>query len=119
MRAIDIHIASTHSILLCYFFIHCSIIAQFRIPYYEKGHKINPEEINGIKLELFIFDAFYYSNNFLVYQVPAHEEFSPLKNPDSAGKDCFSTCVNAYKNTHWIRDACNFVLSEKEKNEAS
>lgn len=43
------------------------------------GELARPASPNGIKLEKFIFDAFYYSKNFLIWQVYEEKEFSPLK----------------------------------------
>uniref|UniRef100_A0A914HFG1 UDP-N-acetylglucosamine diphosphorylase n=1 Tax=Globodera rostochiensis TaxID=31243 RepID=A0A914HFG1_GLORO len=85
-------------------------VARKRIPFWDPNLKtaVQPSEPNGIKLERFIFDAFTLSKTGLLWQVPAVEEFSPLKNPESAGVDCLSTCVHALKEPHaqWIREAC-------------
>ena len=43
------------------------------------GQLVRPSSPNGIKLEKFIFDAFYYSKDFLIWQVDPEKEFSPLK----------------------------------------
>ena len=48
------------------------------------GQLVRPSSPNGIKLEKFIFDAFYYSKNFLIWQVDAEKEFSPLKVPTTS-----------------------------------
>ena len=44
----------------------------------------------------------------MVWQVPTVEEFSPLKNHESVGRDCLSTCLRDFHgpNGKWIRDAC-------------
>lgn len=43
----------------------------------------------------------------MVWEVPREAEFSPLKNAESAGKDCATTCREDISNLHseWIRDA--------------
>uniref|UniRef100_A0A183CN45 UDP-N-acetylglucosamine diphosphorylase n=1 Tax=Globodera pallida TaxID=36090 RepID=A0A183CN45_GLOPA len=85
-------------------------MARKRIPFWDPKLKktVQPTEPNGIKLERFIFDAFTLSKDVLLWQVPAEEEFSPLKNPESAGVDCLSTCLRALQEPHaqWIREAC-------------
>lgn len=57
---------------------------------------------------LFKFNKIQILRNFLCWQVPSVEEFSPLKNPDSTGRDCLSTCLQSLHSQHgkWIRDAC-------------
>lgn len=52
----------------------------------ETGLQVSPTSNNGIKLELFIFDVFPFTERMAVLEVPRSEEFSPLKNatgPDS------------------------------------
>ncbi|KAI3421028.1 hypothetical protein GPALN_014655 [Globodera pallida] len=93
-------------------------VARKRIPFWDPKLKktVQPTEPNGIKLERFIFDAFTLSKNVLLWQVPAEEEFSPLKNPESAGVDCLSTCLRALKEPHaqWIREACIDAQKKEE-----
>jgi UDP-N-acetylglucosamine/UDP-N-acetylgalactosamine diphosphorylase len=53
----------------------------------ETGEIVKPTTSNGIKLELFIFDVFPFSERMSVLEVERASEFSPLKNktgPDSA-----------------------------------
>uniref|UniRef100_A0A915DK35 UDP-N-acetylglucosamine diphosphorylase n=1 Tax=Ditylenchus dipsaci TaxID=166011 RepID=A0A915DK35_9BILA len=68
-------------------------VARKKIPHIDMktGELVVPQQPNGIKLEQFIFDSFYYSQQFLIWQVPKESEFSPLKNPNSAGVDCINT----------------------------
>jgi len=94
-------------------------VARKKVPFVDlrSGELVRPSQPNGIKLEKFIFDAFYYSKNFLVWQVPPESEFSPLKNPDSAGKDCLSTCRRDLSRNHrrWLLDAGLISNEEEEK----
>ncbi|UJR33156.1 hypothetical protein I4U23_020613 [Adineta vaga] len=68
-------------------------IAKKKIPSIGKdGKRIDkPTEINGIKLEKFVFDVFSCAKNFFVWEVRRDEEFSPLKN-GSGTKDTAVTC---------------------------
>uniref|UniRef100_A0A0N5AH44 UDP-N-acetylglucosamine diphosphorylase n=1 Tax=Syphacia muris TaxID=451379 RepID=A0A0N5AH44_9BILA len=65
-----------------------------KIPYFDGTKIVKPATPNGIKLELFVTDTFEYARNFYLWEVQRDAEFSPLKNPDAAGKDCLSTCLN-------------------------
>uniref|UniRef100_A0A1I8AXI4 UDP-N-acetylglucosamine diphosphorylase n=1 Tax=Meloidogyne hapla TaxID=6305 RepID=A0A1I8AXI4_MELHA len=69
-----------------------------RIPFWDPGYGKNIEPIgeNGIKKERFISDAFVHAKNFMVWQVPREDEFSPLKNSNSEGVDFLSTCVRDF-----------------------
>lgn len=68
-------------------------VAKKRIPFLdENGATATPTNINGIKLELFIFDVFPLAERWLVLEVNREGEFAPVKNepgnpvdsPDSA-----------------------------------
>lgn len=67
-------------------------VAKKKIPYVDsKGLRTAPQTPNGIKIEKFVFDVFQFSKNFAVWEVERDEEFSALKNNDSAKQDCPST----------------------------
>lgn len=76
-------------------------VAKKKIPFIDNsGKRIQPEKPNGIKIEKFVFDVFEFAENFVTFEVPRDEEFSALKNADSAGKDCASTSRNDIYNLH-------------------
>lgn len=86
----------------------------FHLPYHRASKKIahvladgsllKPSVPNGIKLEQFVFDVFDRSKNFYIWEVEREDEFSPLKNAESAGRECLSTCKRdlAFLNKKWL-----------------
>jgi UDP-N-acetylglucosamine/UDP-N-acetylgalactosamine diphosphorylase len=64
-------------------------IARKKIPFIdlESGELIKPTKNNGMKLEMFVFDVFPYTERFAVLEVARHEEFSPLKNAPGSSSD--------------------------------
>ncbi|KAG8141928.1 hypothetical protein E2320_006584 [Naja naja] len=58
----------------------------------EEGRRVQPLEPNGIKLEKFVFDVFPFAKE---------EEFSPLKNADTAARDTPTTARRSILSQHY------------------
>lgn len=54
------------------------------------GAPVKPEKANGVKFELFVFDALPFAKNPLVIETRRADDFSPVKNAD--GVDSPKTC---------------------------
>lgn len=61
----------------------------------EKGRQIKPEKPNGIKFEMFVFDALPMANSPVIIEGFRGDEFSPVKNAE--GLDSPLTCKNHQK----------------------
>jgi UDP-N-acetylglucosamine/UDP-N-acetylgalactosamine diphosphorylase len=68
-------------------------IARKKIPTVDlsTGELIKPAAPNGMKLELFVFDVFPFTNSLCVLEVDRAEEFSALKNAPGSKADCPET----------------------------
>ena len=54
------------------------------------GQPVKPEKANGVKFEMFVFDALPFANNSIVIETGRADDFSPVKN--AAGVDSPQTC---------------------------
>jgi len=54
------------------------------------GNPVKPEKANGVKFEMFVFDAIPYARNSIVIETARADDFSPVKN--AAGVDSPQTC---------------------------
>ena len=78
-------------------------VARKKIPHVSQDGQdtITPDAINGIKLELFIFDVFPAAQDSIaVLQGDRSRDFAPLKNAPGTGKDCPETSVVALSSLH-------------------
>ncbi|ESO91739.1 hypothetical protein LOTGIDRAFT_233335 [Lottia gigantea] len=99
-------------------------IAKKKIPYVnEEGKSCKPEKPNGIKMEKFVFDVFQFctDKDFAVWEVLREEEFSPLKNANTAEKDNATTCCRAIYDLHikYIERAGGNVVKNNPKKSPS
>jgi UDP-N-acetylglucosamine/UDP-N-acetylgalactosamine diphosphorylase len=57
--------------------------AEKKIPYCDdEGNTVTPEEPNGVKFEMFVFDALPMAENPIVLEIDRSREFSPVKNAE-------------------------------------
>ena len=65
--------------------------ADKKVVYIDKnGRKLDPNEVNAVKLETFIFDALTLANKTIILEAVREEEFAPTKN--KTGVDSVESC---------------------------
>eukprot|EP01097_Dermamoeba_algensis_P005227 TRINITY_DN3318_c0_g1_i1.p1 TRINITY_DN3318_c0_g1~~TRINITY_DN3318_c0_g1_i1.p1 ORF type:complete len:490 (-),score=165.16 TRINITY_DN3318_c0_g1_i1:119-1543(-) len=93
-------------------------VAKKKIPHAnpETGKTQPSTQINGWKMEKFIFDVFPYSKSIVAYDVDRNQEFAPLKNAPGSKTDSPETCQVLLSQLHksWIINAGGLVEGEPE-----
>ena len=56
------------------------------------GNPVKPEKANGVKFEMFVFDALPFAAKPVIIETPRADDFSPVKNAE--GVDSPKTCVD-------------------------
>jgi len=80
--------------------------AEKKIPHIDsQGNYIEPEQPNGIKLEIFVFDALPLASKSIILQTSRNEEFAPVKN--ASGVDSVETSKQMIINraANWLESA--------------
>ncbi len=67
------------------------------------GNPVKPEKANGVKFEMFVFDALPFSQKPVVIETRRADDFSPVKNAD--GLDSPKTCAEDQRRqfARWLR----------------
>jgi len=80
--------------------------ARKQIPHVDaEGQLVIPEEPNGTKFEMFIFDALHFAKASVTMEVAREDEFAPVKN--ASGKDSVATSRAALSDLYarWLETA--------------
>jgi len=86
-----------------------------KIPYMNTEMKlIEPDTPNGVKMEMFIFDSFWFTDKVFGLEVPREDEFAPVKN--AHGKDSPASARAMMTDLHkkWLINA-GAVIDTKSK----
>jgi UDP-N-acetylglucosamine/UDP-N-acetylgalactosamine diphosphorylase len=69
------------------------------------GVRIQPDQPNAVKLEMFVFDALPLAKETVILETLRDEEFSPVKN--STGEDSLATCLHdqVRRAARWLENA--------------
>ena len=67
------------------------------------GQPVKPEKANGVKFEMFVFDALPFAGNSIVIETARADDFSPVKNAE--GVDSPATCRadQLRQFAHWLQ----------------
>ncbi|MFP4057246.1 MAG: UTP--glucose-1-phosphate uridylyltransferase [Candidatus Brocadiia bacterium] len=90
-----------------------------KVPHVDaQGRSLEPDEPNGVKFEMFIFDALPHATNPLVMTVRREEEFAPIKRAE--GEDSPHTARQAQVDLfgRWLEQAGVAVPRDQEGNVA-
>jgi UDP-N-acetylglucosamine/UDP-N-acetylgalactosamine diphosphorylase len=70
-----------------------------------KGVKVEPEKPNGVKLEMFIFDALPLAKNSVILETLRSEEFAPVKNKTGSDSPDVTRMMMTERAAAWLEQA--------------
>ena len=80
--------------------------ARKRIPHLDaNGRRVEPEEPNGTKFEMFIFEALRYAEASVTMEVAREDEFAPVKNAEGADSAASSRRALTELYARWLEAA--------------
>jgi UDP-N-acetylglucosamine/UDP-N-acetylgalactosamine diphosphorylase len=84
-------------------------IAEKKIPFYDpiSNTRVVPDKVNGLKLEMFIFDIFGLADRWVVMEVLREDEFAPVKNGPGSAVDSPDTArlLVSQQAVRWLEKA--------------
>jgi UDP-N-acetylglucosamine/UDP-N-acetylgalactosamine diphosphorylase len=69
------------------------------------GKPVKPEKANGVKFEMFVFDALPFANNSIVIETPRSDDFSPVKNAEGLDSPKTSREDQLRQFARWLKAA--------------
>lgn len=69
-----------------------------------KGEAVKPEKPNGVKFEMFVFDALPFAKNPVVIETRRADDFSPVKNAEGVDSPKTSREDQLRQYTRWLRE---------------
>lgn len=77
-----------------------------KIPYInDSGNEVKPQDVNGVKLETFVFDALPLSEKSVILETLREEEFAPVKNAEGLDSPAVTKQMMAERAAKWIEAA--------------
>jgi UDP-N-acetylglucosamine/UDP-N-acetylgalactosamine diphosphorylase len=71
----------------------------------EAGREVKPEKANGVKFELFVFDALPSARNTIVVETSRADDFSPVKNAEGVDSPASCRSDQLRQFARWLRAA--------------
>ena len=86
-------------------------LAHKKVPFWDPmtHAQVTPEEPNGIKFEMFVFDALSFAHHSIVLETDRVEEFAPIKNADGDDSVVTSKALQIERSARWIEAAGGVV----------
>lgn len=76
------------------------------------GQAVKPEKANGVKFEMFVFDALPFANNSIVIETARADDFSPVKNADGLDSPKTSREDQLRQFARWLKAAGESVETD-------